>query len=91
MKNYQDLTSEERSEIQSKADAYYSAHTQHVDRLINYTEYSYAPSGSDMFRPELWKEAHWRWYFKVPEGKVPRQHKSFWAKLLGSLLNKLKF
>lgn len=39
-------------------------HIPHVDSLVARSEHSYPPSGSDTFRPELWKAAHWRWLYK---------------------------
>jgi hypothetical protein len=49
------------------AAVWYHEHQKHVEKLI--TEYgvlgkdSYAPTGSDVIRPELWEPAHWRWFF----------------------------
>lgn len=28
-------------------------------------EKGYSPSGSDLYRPELWKELHWKWFMKL--------------------------
>ena len=61
-KRYDDLTDAERTEMLTAATAWQTEHREHVKRLIKEAETSYAPSGSDMFHPELWKSAHWKWF-----------------------------
>ncbi len=41
---------------------WYLAHKNHVHSLVAGETNSYAPTGSDAIRPELWKAAHWRHY-----------------------------
>lgn len=53
---------EELYELHVRATNWMVEHREHVDRLVKSAEYCYAPSGSDRLRPELWKEAHWKWY-----------------------------
>jgi len=36
-------------------------HWQHVVRLETFAPDGVAPSGSDVWHPELWKDIHWRW------------------------------
>ncbi len=36
-------------------------HTERVLGLMEDGHLAYAPSGSDIFRPELWRPAMWRW------------------------------
>lgn len=36
-------------------------HLCHVSKLLTHPGMTYAPSGSDVFRPELWRSPHWRW------------------------------
>lgn len=67
MIEYFQLTILEKQEVIDKAEKYRTEHSSHVRGLISYANYSYAPSGSDVFRPELWKPAHWKW-FKETEG-----------------------
>lgn len=50
--------------LHTRATLFMSEHREHVKALIRAAEYSYPPSGSDRFKPELWKEAHWKWYSK---------------------------
>lgn len=55
----------DRDVQEERAEAFYAAHRAHVDRLMAGAEsqgQAYAPSGSDVFRPDLWKAPHWRWY-----------------------------
>ena len=42
---------------------WYEDHREHVDKLVASTTDKYAPSESDRVRYELWKPAHWNWYF----------------------------
>ncbi len=45
------------------AQAWYEKHREHVARVLKgYTGSAYPPCGSDCIRPELWKEAHWKWF-----------------------------
>lgn len=61
-KRYDDLNDAERKEMLTKATAWQTKHNEHVKRLIKEADTSYPPSGSDMFHPELWKRAHWKWF-----------------------------
>lgn len=36
-------------------------HWQHVVKLEASSPVGVAPSGSDVWHPELWKDIHWRW------------------------------
>lgn len=62
MLKIRDMTAAERTDMMTKARTWYWNHIDHVDKLLQTTT-SYAPSGSDIFRPELWKAAHWKWFF----------------------------
>lgn len=57
-----DLSDIEFTKLLDKATVWYSEHTQYVDKLIKSDKYSYYPTSSDMFHPELWKSGHWKWY-----------------------------
>lgn len=61
MKQFEDLSGEESAEVLGKAAIWYAEHQGHVNRLIKGESMAYAPSGSDLLHPELWKAAHWRW------------------------------
>lgn len=56
------VSQEEQTQITQKSIDFYSKHFSHVTDLIKSAEGSYSPSGSDLFRPELWKPSHWRWF-----------------------------
>lgn len=30
---------------------------------------SVKPTGSDLYKPQLWKQSHWRWYFANKENE----------------------
>jgi hypothetical protein len=46
----------------TKARAWYEKHKAHVDSLVKGENASFAPSGSDCDKPELWKSGHWNWF-----------------------------
>lgn len=62
MKEYSDLTKEEQLEVYNKAFAFLHDHADHVHSLYDKKTPGVAPSGSDMFHPELWKGIHWVWF-----------------------------
>ena len=44
---------------------WYQNHFDHVDSMVaKYPKLMYPPNGSDSGRPELWKPAHWKWFFE---------------------------
>lgn len=64
MKQAKDLTDQEKLQINNSANHFYARHEKHVDAIRKAAEgASVAPSGSDLFRPELWKAIHWNWFF----------------------------
>ena len=59
-----DLSYEERLEVEHLGNQFYARHTNHVDSIRKAKgELSVAPSGSDIFHPDLWKAIHWNWFF----------------------------
>jgi hypothetical protein len=62
MKQWSDLEFSEQQEIKQKANDWWDKYKSHVDSLIKSNPLSFPPSGSDMFHPELFKAAHWRWF-----------------------------
>lgn len=65
MKYFKDLNEEEQFEVYNKAWTFIHDHSEYVSKMLIMDTPSVAPSGSDMFKPELWKEIHWSWYFTV--------------------------
>lgn len=59
-------------EMHNKAFLYHFEHREHINNLIKNETKSYPPSGSDCFRPELWKAAHWRWFLTQPTSNVTK-------------------
>lgn len=53
-------------DLNQNAEKWFLEHQGHVVKLIQSTTSSYRPSGYDALRPELWKAAHWRWWFELP-------------------------
>lgn len=54
----------EKVEVIEKGFNWYKEHEDHVHDLIKDTEISVKPSGSDLLKPELWKDIHWNWFFE---------------------------
>lgn len=48
-----------------KAFEYFCAHPEHIENMMNEVANSVEPTGSDFFRPELWKGIHWCWLFGI--------------------------
>lgn len=66
MTEFQDLTLDEKLKIRALARAFYEAHTESVRELYLVNPgLGVAPSGLDLFHPELWKGIHWRWFRNV--------------------------
>lgn len=61
MRDFFLLTGDEQFSALSGAKRWRAKHELHVSRLVASGTSSYPPSGSDAFRPELWKPAMWRW------------------------------
>lgn len=57
------MSKSESPEEQEKeaARVWKAQHEAHVQRLKNADPFAYAPSGSDVLHPELWKGGHWNW------------------------------
>lgn len=63
-KSFDEFKSDEQTEILTKARAWYLEHREHVDRLVKHETSLFAPSGSDCWHPELWKEGSWKWFLR---------------------------
>lgn len=87
MKTWQTTNFIEQQEIKAAAEKFFSAHKNHVAEISKDTEHVVAPSGSDLFRPELWKGIHWLWYFKTFDVPAPKVKKpSIWSKIAAKFL-----
>ena len=62
---FNEFPSEDQQVWTGRGWAWYQAHHDHVESLIKEEDTSYSPSGSDCGKPELWKDGHWRWFFKL--------------------------
>ena len=61
MKNFSELSSEDKERVMAVGLRWYNLHKEHVDSLCKEEKELYPPSGSDCFHPELWKSGHWNW------------------------------
>lgn len=56
-----------------KANRWYSAHKEHVDRLTSNNSESFPPSiTEDLNSPGLWKPGHWNWFFQTYKASTIR-------------------
>lgn len=62
MIQYNQLNEEEQNKIRENAMNWFKEHKKHVYSLVDETKDKVAPSGSDLYHPELWKGIHWRWF-----------------------------
>lgn len=64
-REFDDFSEDEKARALDKAVKWRRKHQEHVtkiERLHREACYPiYPPCGSDIFRPELWTPAHWRW------------------------------
>ncbi len=75
MLEFHDLSSEQFSEYYANAFNYLEKHNDHVNKLLNSAAFPVPPSGSDIFKPELWKDIHWAYF----ESLIAHQMNKYWA------------
>lgn len=59
-----DLTQKEKEEIRSKAIRFYNDHEDYIVTLITIAFYPTPPSRLEIFTPDLWSGANWKWFLK---------------------------
>jgi hypothetical protein len=64
MKEFKDLTKEAQNSVVLAGKQWLVEHLFHVQDMIRKAKFSYPPSGSDCFYPELWKAEHWKWFLE---------------------------
>jgi len=62
MQEFKDLTEEQQVSVLATAAEWKENHFNHIKSLVKDKKYAIAPSGIDMFHPELWKGIHWIWF-----------------------------
>lgn len=67
MTEWHELSREDKDKVLETAAKWCNDHTEHVNTLIDSAKEAIPPSGSDLFRPELWKGIHWLWYWFFTE------------------------
>lgn len=67
MLQFKEVNFNQRKEIYNNAHNFLHDHADHVHSLFDKDTPPIAPSGSDMFKPELWKGIHWIWFFTSGE------------------------
>ena len=71
MKEWKTLTRQETKEVVDRANVWLSKHSAFVKCLASMDDYAYAPSGSDLWHPELWKSGHWNWFLDMAKHNDP--------------------
>jgi hypothetical protein len=60
------------TEALERGDKWFAEHRDHVFKVLaerGKESPTIMPSGSDLGRPELWKDIHWAWYFSYRPNK----------------------
>ncbi len=67
MREYHELTWEEQVAVKEAGLLFLREHATYVAKLIveSGEQNSYSPAGSDLYRPELWRAPHWRWFLST--------------------------
>jgi hypothetical protein len=65
MEMWTEMSVGDRAKARKIAMTWKSDHEEHVGRLTASTGRAFPPSGSDCFRPELWKPEHWNFLFST--------------------------
>lgn len=60
-----DLTLKEKEEVAVKANKFYEAHAEYINKLMNLTLAMYPPDTLKLFAPDLWSGANWRWFINT--------------------------
>ena len=88
MKTWETTNVLEQQEIQHLGEEFLSEHKDHVIIIIKEKTNAVAPSGSDLFKPELWKAIHWNWFFETFSIPAPQAKKpSLWEKIANKLFS----
>lgn len=64
MVTYDALPTAQRASVCMRAVEFFNKHKLHVKALMKGAG-SYDPQGVDLFQPEIWKGAHWKWFNQV--------------------------
>lgn len=65
MLEFKDLTPKQIVTLEAVGYEWLGQHERHVWSMIRKDTPNVAPSGSDMFKPELWKDIHWKWFLNT--------------------------
>lgn len=60
----EDLSIKEREEIMLKAIKFFNEHENYIVKLMLLTYYDTPPIQANLFSPDLWSGANWRWFTK---------------------------
>lgn len=65
MLQFKDCTDAEQQTILTSAHKYWKKYHSSLIKLVGDENHEVLPSGSDLFRPELWKPMHWKWFLAL--------------------------
>ena len=63
-KGYFDLNFDAKRMVFNRAHLWYNENYDSLFNTIKKEPTKYGPRGTTLFNPELWKPAHWRWFFE---------------------------
>lgn len=69
MLRFNELSKEDKEKVFDNAKKFFIMHKDNIISKVKKSEFAYSPSGSDIYRPELWKEAHWSWFLEETNEK----------------------
>ena len=75
MLQFEELDKEKQFEVYNRAFTWRHDHADHVANLLKDCKDKVAPSGSDIFRPELWKSIHWKWFLEDLSDQVDKNER----------------
>jgi hypothetical protein len=82
VKTWERASKAEQAAIQTAGKEFLSAYTDHVRAITKESHFTVPPTGSDLFRPELWKGMHWRWFLETCSLTIPQPKKvTLWEKI----------
>ena len=62
MIKFSQLNKDEQSKILSDGMKYFVKNKSTVRKSVDKNTEKSAPTGSDLYHPELWKPSHWKWF-----------------------------
>ena len=62
MVKFEQLNEQEQTKVREEAMKFFQPRKNQIYKNLEKDTPKVAPSGSDLFHPELWKSIHWKWF-----------------------------